>query len=167
MIIHIINKFHMKLSNIIIPVTLAAVVAGGGGFFGGMKYDASQTSSKTGQFQNFANMTAEQRQAFQQRGGSGNTNGTRRLGGGMIGGEILSKDDKSIIVKDATGGSKIIFLSPSTTISKMTDGTTNDLTVGKNITVNGTANSDGSIAAQSIQLRPTVTAPPPETPPKQ
>jgi hypothetical protein len=158
----------MKLNNVIIPVAIAAVVAGGGGFFGGMKYDASQTSNKGGQFQNFANMTAEQRQTFQQRGGVNGAALTRRAqGGNMIGGEILSKDDKSITVKDAAGGSKIIFLSPSTTISKMTDGTTGDLAVGKNVTVNGTANSDGSIAAQSIQLRPAMTVPSPKASPEQ
>lgn len=152
----------MKINNLIIPIALATVVAGGGGFFGGMKYDASRTSNRGGQFQNFANLTAEQRAAMQQRGGvAGSATGTaRRIGnGGMINGEILSKDDSSITVKESAGGSKIVFLSPSTTISKMTDGTTDDLLVGETIIVNGATNADGSVAAQSIQLRPMVEIP--------
>jgi len=49
---------------------------------------------------------------------------------------------------------KLFFFSDSTEITKSVVGALSDLEIGKNITVNDTVNSDGSITAQSIQLRP-------------
>ncbi|OIO07392.1 hypothetical protein CO115_00755 [Candidatus Falkowbacteria bacterium CG_4_9_14_3_um_filter_36_9] len=59
------------------------------------------------------------------------------------------------------GGSKIVFLSDSTSIGKTTDGTVADLEAGKQVTINGKDNSDGSVTAQSIQIRPNL---PPQQP---
>lgn len=152
--------------NKLIPIVIAvAVVVGGGAFFGGMKYTESKNPRgriSQADFQNLQNLSPEERQQRLQelganagsgfRGGFGA--GQRGSGGGFTSGEILSKDDKSITVKMQDGGSKIIFLSDSTAIMKTTSGTLADLEVGKNVSVNGTANSDGSVTAQSIQLRP-------------
>ena len=149
--------------NKLIPVVIAvAVVVGGGAFFGGMKYAESKNPrSRVSQadFQNLQNLSPEERQQRLQelganaggfRGGSG---GGQRSGGGFASGEILSKDDKSITVKMRDGGSKIVFLSDSTEISKLSEGAMSDLEIGKSITVTGTANSDGSVTARTIQLR--------------
>jgi hypothetical protein len=77
-----------------------------------------------------------------------------------VNGDIISKDDKSVTVKNRAGGSQIIFFAPSTAIGKTTSGTAADLTVGENIMVNGTANPDGTITATNIQIRPAGSMPP-------
>ncbi len=86
-------------------------------------------------------------------GRSGANRGPR--GVGFTSGEVLSVDDKSITVKLEDGGSRIIFLGASTTIMKSQEGAIGDVTTGTNVVVNGTPNSDGSVTAQNIQLRPT------------
>lgn len=128
------------------------------GFYGGLKYGQSQRGNFT-------------RQQMGQRfpGADGLTNRGNRnapAGGGFVNGEILSQDDKSITVKLRDGGSKIIFFSDSTGISKTADGAPTDLAVGKEITATGSANSDGSITAQSIQIRPATPVSPSDKNPK-
>lgn len=132
------------------------ILVGGGSFYGGMKYSDSKRAT-----------------AFSARSGSGNfrggagaisgdaTRGTGMGGGnargvGFATGEILSKDDVSVTIKLRDGGSQIIFFSTSTQIMKSFAGSMDDLKVGENITANGSANQDGSVTAQSIQLRPAI-----------
>lgn len=133
---------------------IAIAVVAGGMFFAGTKYENGRISSNPQSF--FAN--ADNRQAFQQ-GADNAANGfskrTGNAGGnGMTAGEIIAKDDKSITVKTQDGGSKIVFYSESSEISKFAAGTSGDLGVGKTVFVSGKTNSDGSVTAQSIQLRP-------------
>ena len=128
---------------IIIAVTL---IVGAGAFYGGMKYAENKATAGRQQ-------RAQQFSGNAGAGFSGGTGAGQRGGGGFTAGEIITKDDKSVIVKLQDGGSKIVFLSDSTKITKSTDGALSDLEVGKNVSVNGTANSDGSITAQTIQLR--------------
>ena len=126
-------------------------------FYAGTAY--SKSKSATPQNGNQASFGGQGGQFGQGRG--------MRAGGGNVFGQIITKDANSITVeiKTPTGpnnattastgtGSKIVFYTGTTTISKTTDGTIDDLTVGKNITVQGTANPDGSVNAQSISLRP-------------
>lgn len=142
------------MNKLIVVALAVAVVVGGGAFFGGMKY--AQSKSPSGQFSR-QGLSANASDAFGQDhgGGTGRQFGGQR-GGGFTAGEIISKDDKSLTVKLQDGGSKIIFLSDSTGVTKSAEGTLNDLEIGKNITVTGTANSDGSVTAQSVQVRPNI-----------
>lgn len=132
-----------------ILIVLALVVVAGSCFYGGMRY---------GQNQQIA-LSASQRQARGQqfgggRGGAGVTGGPAGANSGFVTGDILSKDDKSITVKTRDGGSKIIFYSATTAVMKSVNGASGDLTVGESISVNGSTNQDGSVSAQSIQIRP-------------
>jgi hypothetical protein len=130
-----------------IPIVITAVVAGGLGFVGGMQYVKSSVTG-TPRGANFQNAST-------------NGTGTRQINGlrqswGFASGEILSKDETGITLKLADGGSKIVFVASSTKIMKSTEGSTADLVSGKQASINGTSNSDGSITAQSIQLRPEI-----------
>jgi hypothetical protein len=133
----------------LVKIIVIGLILGAVGFFVGMKYGQTAKS--------LAGLSQTQKQALAAslRGpGNGRGPGGRNRGGnGFAGGQILSKDDKSITVKMSDNSSKIIFYSPSTTIAKTVDGAAADLVVGKQVVINGTANSDGSIVAQNIQVR--------------
>jgi hypothetical protein len=135
-----------------LPIFIAIVIiVGAGAFYGGMKYGESRkvTIGRNG-FQTFAGNFP---QGAGQRPAGANGQGRAFDGANATSGEIISADDKSVTVKLPDGGSKIIFFSDSTKITKSADGSTADLTVGQTIMANGTANQDGSITAQTIQLR--------------
>jgi len=145
--------------NILITVVIVLVV-GAGAFYGGMKYGQNKISTGNLGAAGFSNLTTEQRQALRQQQGNANfQGGTMRANGNMTAGEIIARDDKTITIKMPDGGSKIVFYSDSTTVQKSTDGTSADLQIGQEVTTNGTANSDGSVTAQTIQIRPVASAP--------
>lgn len=132
---------------------VAAVVCGLGGYLiGGMHTTtgASGAPSVQGGGGGFA-------------GRNGGTGAARFAGGGATMGTIIAKDATSITVElrafgsttPSTTGTKIVLYDPSTQIMKTSSGSANDLSVGDNVTVSGTSNSDGSVTATMIQLRPT------------
>ncbi len=119
----------------LIITILVALVVGAGSFFGGVKYQQSQTPA----------------QSNSQRGSRGQ--GQNNQGFRPVVGEIVSVDDKSLTVKLMDGSSKIVLFGGKMTINKTSDATKTDLQVGGKVGVFGTTNSDGSVTAQNIQLR--------------
>ena len=122
----------MKQNTILLIIILLLLV-GSGAFFFGMKYQQSRRPSFS-------------RQVAGQQG--------QRQGFRPVNGEIISSDDKSIIVKMQDGSSKIVLFSDKTEINKAAEATKEDLKVGEKVAVFGTENSDGSVTAQNIQLNP-------------
>lgn len=140
-------------------ITIAVIIlaVAGSSFFVGMQYGIKK--AKTTQIANRGNFAGGMGISNQRGGQRDGQNGGQRMSGangagGFIGGEIISKDDKSITVKSQDGNSKIIFFSDSTTVGKTVDGSASDLSTGQQVMVNGKTNADGTIAAQNIQIRP-------------
>ncbi|MEK7625323.1 MAG: hypothetical protein AAB467_03165 [Patescibacteria group bacterium] len=123
---------------------IVAVLLIGGSFYGGMNYGKSSV----------AVMSTLNRSNFQ--GGNGGVRGTRvGANGGGASGEIVSMSNSIITLKLRDGSSKLVIFSSSTPVREVTtsDVDPEQLQVGKSISVLGAANSDGSITAESIQLR--------------
>ncbi|MFH1244764.1 MAG: DUF5666 domain-containing protein [bacterium] len=134
----------MKNNNLIVGCLATAAIAGGVGFWGGKMYNQNQ---RGGRFEQMENRNGN-------RGPSGSGLPNAGFRGGMLIGEVMSKDDKSITVKMPDGSSKIVILSSSTVYRTATDTTKDQLEVGKNIAVQGMQNADGSTTATSIELNP-------------
>lgn len=135
---------------------LILVICAGVAFYVGTQYGTSR-ALRPENLQNVMRSRGAQQGGFNATGRP-----TSRVGafggrnGSAVFGEILSKDDTSMTVKLPDGGSKIIFYSETTEVGKFVATTPQDLNVGENVVVNGTANSDGSVTAQSIQVRPVI-----------
>lgn len=137
----------MKTTNKVIAIaSVAAAVLIAAGFFAGTMYQKSQTIRPGRNFGAGAGAPESTMANITRRSGG--------LQGGFTSGDIISKDNNSITLKMRDGSTRIIFYSDSTQISKQAGGTVDDLVVGSSIMVTGNANSDGSVSAQSISLRP-------------
>jgi hypothetical protein len=132
------------MKNKLIIVGIVALVVGlAGGYLVGKR------SAPQGQFGQLG-------QNGQGRFPGGRTGGTagQIQSGGFITGNIISKTDNSVTIQSRDGSSKIVFFGSSAEVSKFVQGAVSDLATGETVTVAGTANSDGSINAQTIQIRP-------------
>ena len=133
------------MNKLFLSVLATALIIGGAAFYGGMRYGSAQAASQRAPG-GFAGAGL--------RGSRGNG----RAAGDFAAGEVIGKDDKSITVKLRDGGSKIIFFSDATEVAKTVSGTIADVEIGKTVMANGKANADGSVTAQSIQVRPPMPA---------
>jgi hypothetical protein len=137
-----------------VVVIIIILVVGGGAFYGGTLYEKNslQSQGMIRQAGNGANgQTRGQGQGGGRFGANGGANGAN---GSFATGQIISQDSSSITIKSQDGSTKIVYFSGSTTVGKTVSGSSSDLTTGEQVMVQGKANSDGSIAAQNIQIRP-------------
>ena len=167
----------MNKPNPMIITAIVGVVLAAAGFGGGMMFQKSKDSLKGLSGTALQSKITSLGLGTSGAQGTGNTNGARtffgtgapgagfagrgRAGGGFVSGDIVSADATSITVKDATGSTKVVYYTSATTIDKTVTGAASDLVIGQNVTTNGTANSDGSVAATTIQLRPAGSTTPP------
>jgi hypothetical protein len=156
----------MKNQNVIIPVVVAIVV-GVAAFFGGTFYQKGQDS--------LSGVTGAQLQTKLKSlgltrglGGAGALadaagffgRGGTRPAGGLNTGTVVSLDAKSITIKLLNGSTKVVYFTSATKVDKSVVGSSSDLKVGQNIITTGASNSDGSVSATTIQIRPEDSTPP-------
>jgi hypothetical protein len=120
----------------IVWLVIAIVALGGGFFWGKASGAATRTAGFAGAYSSSTRRTA---------GGA--------AGGGLVTGQIATMDSSSITLQLANGNSEVVFYSTSTPVSEPTMVSVNTLKVGTTIMVGGTSNSDGSLTAQTIQVR--------------
>ena len=123
----------MKKYSVHVIWAVIAVVALAGGIFYGK-------STTTGQ-------------AVTVRGSFASSTRAGRTGGGFVSGQIISVDRNSVTVALPNGNSQVVFYSSSTQVMKPTIVPASNLTAGTRVMIGGTANSDGSLTAQSIQVQ--------------
>lgn len=154
------------MKNKMIWFVVLAVVLIAGAFYGGMMYGQTPQALQS--------LSAAQRQQLfaGARGANGAAGAGSRMGGaanrangagGFANGEIIAQTDKNITVKLRDGSSKIVLLADNTKINKSVAGQKTDLATGSQVTVNGTANSDGTITAEGVTIMPVLAVPAPNT----
>jgi len=140
------------MKNILLSVIATSVIVGTGSFFGGMQFAKSQTLDMDGIGSRFGSFDPGQRTGLP--GGIGGFGRDQSAGGGFVNGQIFSIDADSMTITLPDGGSKLVFFSDASKVSKMTEGSLADLATGTTITVAGKNNDDGSVTASTIQILP-------------
>jgi hypothetical protein len=131
-----------------ITALVVAIIFGGGGYYFGTQH---ASSAAPGGAAAFAGRT----------GGTGNAAGrfgAGASGGGFTTGTIISTGSGTMTIQlpsststSATTGTKIVL--SNTTVTEMKNVDPSTLAVGQDVVISGTANSDGSLTATSIQVR--------------
>lgn len=120
----------------IVWLVIAIIALGGGFFWGKASGAASRAAGFAGAYSSSTRRTA-----------------AGAAGGGLVTGAIATMGSSSITLQLANGNSEVVFYSTSTSVSEPTMVSVNALKVGTNVMVAGMSNSDGSLTAQTIQVR--------------
>ncbi|MGH7175730.1 MAG: hypothetical protein ACREGR_05240 [Minisyncoccia bacterium] len=130
---------------LLITGALALVVGAGLGYFGSSAFAKAPTNGLYIRSGFTASSTAFAR-------------GGNQAFGSALSGTVAAKDSGSITLNTRDGSSHVILVTPDTTVSKIVTGSLSDVTMGASIVVTGTTNSDGSVSASSIELRPAMSS---------
>jgi len=126
------------MKNKIVIGVLALVIAGGA-FWGGYAVGGSSKPNTFGLMDKDGNLQSRQ---------------TRMGGvGSALSGEIVSVDDGMMTIKTREGSSRVVLMGQSISVGKVVSGSGDDLVAGTNVMISGILNTDGSMTAQSIQIR--------------
>src|SRR3989339_770720 len=99
--------------NKFLPVAIViCLILVGGAFYGGVKYGGLREQNFAGK--NMMNWDKNSASNFN----NGLIKGGKAVGAGMVNGEVIAKDDKSVTVKIKDGGSKIVIFAASTAVTK-------------------------------------------------
>lgn len=131
-------------SNVAIAGVLTAAVFFGAGYFSAGLFNKSGLPNG-GQF--MVTGVNGQRSNLQRMG-------NRNTMGGFINGELVKKDASSLSIKQRDGNMKLVLVTSSTKAMKMTESNLGEFAIGQQIMVTGSSNSDGSLTAQTVQIRP-------------
>ena len=142
------SETHVSGNKLVMPLIICAVVVGAIAFYSGMLYGKSQATAALA-----ANPRGTGMGTYGAGAGGAGGRGGRGFGGGTSG-QVVSNDGSTLTIQTTDGSSKIVVFSSSTRIGEMTNGTSADLVNGANVLVNGQTNTDGSITATNIQIRP-------------
>jgi hypothetical protein len=134
-----------KISFLTVGIAVISLIVG---LIGGYWYEKSSVSRLANSSDQFPGGRAQQgfRSANSRAGGF--------AAGGAISRQVISKDDTSLTIKTRDGSSKIILITGNTTVAKSAAGLISDIATDAMVMVLGNLNSDGSITANSIQIRP-------------
>ena len=130
----------------IIAAAVLIIVAAVGGFYGGMMFQKTQTSSFGTTGQNAFRQGGNFRAIPGQNGQSSNFRPVR--------GQVISMSDNSLTVKLSDGSTKLVVLSGNTNYLQSTKAALSDIKTGDTVNIVGTQNSDGSVTAQDVQINP-------------
>ncbi len=139
-----------NINSVIIVAIILILVAAGGGFYAGMQYQKSQ-NPLGGQFGNRSFAGGNGGQFFTGRGANGAAGGQRFT---PVRGQIISLGNNTLTVKQQDGSTKLVVLGSSTTYVNTQKASLSDIKQGDTVMVVGSANSDGSITANDIQINP-------------
>jgi len=152
---------------IIMGVVVFVILAGAGGFWGGMTYKTNQASQAQARF-------------FEQRGGQppsdgqfpsgqfqdGQTPNGGQFQGGFRGGTVgqVKSIDGNVLTLSTAQDVTTVNLIDTTKIVKSVEGTTSDLQTGMRVMVTGEKDDKGNLTASQItivneEVSPTQTAP--------
>jgi hypothetical protein len=134
-----------------ILVIVVAIVFAGGGYLIGKQSAASTAATGASAYAGRAGTA----------GYAGRAGGFSGAGGGATTGTIVATANGSFTIQlptststTATTGTKIVLFDNTTMVNELESVPATSLAVGQSVVVTGTANSDGSVTATSIQVRP-------------
>lgn len=137
-------------------VIIGVIIVAGAGFWGGMTYAAGKTSTSRTGAAAFAGRAGAAGGfgggAFAVAGGGGTVGTVIQVGNGTFTVQLPSSTSTT-----ATTGTKLVLVSNSTEVDELETVPTSNIQVGQSVTVAGTANSDGSVTASSVMIRPAAT----------